>query len=310
VRVGTIGTIGDTAFIVGNEKGYYAEQGIRLEMIPFDSGPNMIPPLSQGQLESGQGAINAGVLNAIARGVDIKAVASNGSSPPGHGNIAYVLRADLADQVKSPADLRGRRIALASRGITIEVELNELLRRGGLTVDDVEIVQLNVGEQFTALSNRGIDMATTAEPLATRSELQGLGRIWLRSDELIPNHMTGVIWASPQFAAQTDVARRFMVAALRAYRLYNDAFFKNDAAAREELIQMYIRYTAVKDRELYDRMVYQEFEPNGRVSRESIELDQNYFLANGQQQTAADLDRLIDQRFADYAVEQLGFYQR
>jgi NitT/TauT family transport system substrate-binding protein len=310
VRVGGVGTIGDSAFSIGKEKGYYAEQGINIEIVPFDSGPNMIPPLSQGQLDAGQGAISAGVLNAIARGVEIKAVASNGSSPPGHGNIAFVLRSDLADQVKSPADLRGRRAALAARGITLEVELAELLGRGGLTVDDVDLVQLSVGDQFTALSNRALDLATIVEPFATRAVQQGFGQVWLRSDELIPNHMTGVIWYSPQFAAQTPVARRFMVAALKSYRLYNDAFFKNLPAAREELIPILIGYTAVKDRDLYDRMVYQEFEPNGRINRESVERDQAYYLAMGQQQAPADLDRMIDQSFADAAVQQLGWYER
>jgi NitT/TauT family transport system substrate-binding protein len=310
VQVGIIGSIGDSAFLIGMEKGYYAEQGITLETVPFDSGARMIQPLSAGQLDAAQGAINAGLLNAVARGVGIKAVASNGSSPPGHGNISFVLRSDLVDQVRGPADLRGRKVGLAARGFTLEVELAELLQRGGLTLDDVELTQLGLADQVTALGNRSIDLALITEPHSTRSVIEGFGQVWLRSDELIPDHMTGVIIYSPQFAARTDVARRFMVAALKAFRLYNDAFFKNIAAAREEVIPIYIKHTPVKDRALYDRMVFQEFEPNGRINRESIEHDQAYFLAMGQQAAEVDLDRVIDQSFADYTVQQLGLYQR
>jgi NitT/TauT family transport system substrate-binding protein len=117
-----------------------------------------------------------------------------------------------------------------------------------------------------------------------------------------------VYFASPQFVAQTDVARRFAVAGLKAARLYNDAMIKGDAAAREIVIPIFIKHTPVKDRGLYDRMVFQGIDPDGRIFRESVERDMQYYLASGQMQQAIDLDRLIDTRFTDHAVEVLGPY--
>jgi len=310
VRVGILNSIGDAPFSIGIEKGFYAEQGLIIETVPFDSAARMIAPLSTGQLEVGQGVISAGALNAVARGVDIKGIAGASASPPGHGNTAYVLRRDLVEQIRSPADLRGRKLGLAARGTGIEIELAELLRRGGLTLDEVELVQLNFSEQVTALANQALDLAAIPEPAATLAVDRGVGHIWLRADELIPNHLTSFIWAGPHFVAQPDVARRFLVAALKAVRLYNDAFFKHDPQVREELIQIFIKHTPVKDRGLYDRMVFQGFDPDGRINRESVERDMQYYLATGQLQAPVDLDRLIDLRFADYAVAVLGPYPR
>jgi NitT/TauT family transport system substrate-binding protein len=310
VRVGVLGSIGDAHLSIGIEKGYYAEQGLTIETTPFDSGARMIAPLSAGQLDVGQGAISAGVFNALARGVDIKAVAGASSSPPGHGNNGFVLRKEIAEQVRGPADLRGRKVGISALGITPEVELSELLARGGLSLADVELMQLNFGDQVTALGNGSIDLALISEPTATIAVDQDFGVIWLRSDEVIPNHLTSVVWYAPQFAAQTDVARRFMVAAIKAARLYNDAFFKNDPRAREEAIPIFMKHTPVKDRALFDRMVFQGIDPDGRVNRESLEHDQAYFVASGRRQSPLDVSRLVDASFAVYAVQQLGPYAR
>jgi len=310
VRVGVLNSIGDAAFTIGLEKGYYAEQGITLETITFDSAARMIAPLSQGQLDTGQGVIGAGAMNAVARGVDIRGIAGASGSPPGHGNSSFIVRKDLVDQIKSPADLRGRKLGLTATGTGIEVLWADLLKRGGLTTDDVEFVQLNFAEQVTALGNGALDVATPSEPTATQAVDRGFGQVWMRSDEIFPNHLTSFIWAGPQFRANTDVAQRFMVAALKAVRLYNDAFFKNNQAAKDEVIPIFIKYTPVKDRDLYDRMVYQGFDPDGRINRASVEHDMEHYLATGQLAAPLDLDRLIDMRFADYAVQVLGPYPR
>jgi NitT/TauT family transport system substrate-binding protein len=132
----------------------------------------------------------------------------------------------------------------------------------------------------------------------------------MRADDLIPDHLTSFIWAGPQFIANTDVAQRFMLGAIKSVRLYNDAFFKNDQAAKDEVIPIFIKHTPVKERDLYDRMVFQGFDPDGRINRVVVEGDMNYYVATGQLPAPIDLDQLIDMRFADYAVQVLGPYQR
>jgi NitT/TauT family transport system substrate-binding protein len=179
VRVGILNSIGDAAFTIGLEKGYYAEQGITIETVPFDSAARMIAPLSQGQIETGQGVIGAGAMNAVARGVEIRGIAGASGSPPGHGNSSFIVRKDLWDSgaLRNPADLRGRRVALTAKGTGIEVLWAKLLERGGLTPDDVEMTQLNFGEQVTALGNGAVDVATPSEPAATVALDRGFGML-------------------------------------------------------------------------------------------------------------------------------------
>ncbi len=310
VRVGVLNSVGDAPFSIGIEQGYYAEQGITIETITFDSAARMMAPMAAGQLDVGQGIINAGAFNAVARGAGLKGIASATGSVPGHSATAYILRKDAVDEIRGPADLRGRKLAMPSLGTGTEIELVELLRRGGLTLADVDIAQLNFGEQVIALGNGAIDLAVLSEPAATLALDRGVGELWMRADAIIPNHLTSLIWAAPQFVAQRDVAQRFMVAALKSVRLYNDAFVKRDPRAREQVIDVFLKYTPVKERDLYDRMVFQYLDPDGRINRESVANDLAYYLAAGHVTGPVDVDGLLDTRFTDYAVGVLGPYPR
>jgi NitT/TauT family transport system substrate-binding protein len=65
------------------EKGYFAELGLKVELVTFTNAATMIAPLGGGQLDVGGGAVSAGLWNAELRKVGIRAVADKGSTRPG-----------------------------------------------------------------------------------------------------------------------------------------------------------------------------------------------------------------------------------
>src|SRR5436305_1651699 len=50
VTVGVLGTTSDGPMFVGYERGYFKEQGIEVEFVPFATSTEMIAPLSTDQL--------------------------------------------------------------------------------------------------------------------------------------------------------------------------------------------------------------------------------------------------------------------
>src|SRR5689334_18659512 len=142
VKAGTLATVGDAGWWIAIDQGYFRGQGIELDYETFDSAAAMVAPLANGQIDVGGGAISAGLFNAIARGVEIKAVADKSSSPPGHGTIGLVVRRDLWDggRVQSPSDLRGMKLGLAGSGVAPETELAAFLEPAGLTLTDLDVV--------------------------------------------------------------------------------------------------------------------------------------------------------------------------
>jgi NitT/TauT family transport system substrate-binding protein len=312
IRFGVLSAATDAGIFIAQDLGYFREQGVEVEMVPFDSAARMVAPLGAGQLDAGGGSHSAGLFNAVARGIELKLVADKGVSSAGHGFQALVFRKDLADsgRLRNTADLRGRRVALPARGITAEASLERWLRAGGLSVDDVELAELNFGEHGAALGGRSVDAAISIEPFLTFIVERGIGVVHQRSDEFMPGYQLAEVIYSGQFAREhAEAGQRFATAYLRGVRYYNDAFDQGDAAKRQETINILTRNTAVKDPTLYDRMVMPGLAPDGRLNVASIAEDQDLWLASGLQQARVNLDDVVDHRFVDAAAATLGPYR-
>src|SRR3712207_4299074 len=124
VRVGTAQSASDAAIYIADKKGYFEEQGIHLELIPFRSAAETVPSLGSGDLDVGGGSPSAGMYNAVARGLDLKNVADKGSHPPGQGYSALLVRQDLVDsgQFNGFEDLQGLTIGIAAEGTSSEID--------------------------------------------------------------------------------------------------------------------------------------------------------------------------------------------
>lgn len=312
LQVGLVVSASDAGFFIAADKGYFKEEGIEIEVQRFDSAARMVAFLGTGQLDLGGGALGAGLFNAIARDIPLKIVADKGNMAPGHGFEALIVRKDLWDKgvIRSVADLRGKSIALSSRDITPEVDLDTLLRQAALTVNDVNIVTMSFGDMVAGLSNGSMDAAQAIEPFVTQIVERGVGVILKRNDTVVPGQQVAVVFYAPKFASyRPGLARRFMLAYLKGVRYYNDAFVKKEPAAKREVVQILTRNTPVKDAALYDRMVVPGINPNGRVNLDSLSALQNWFLKKGSQKARVDMTKAVDNQYVDWAVQQLGLYK-
>src|SRR4051812_19998045 len=217
VRFGSTMGLSDAGVFLARERGYFREQGIEVDLLPFQSGPDTMVPLASGDLEVGSGNFGIVWLNAIDRGVGIKAVADKGHSSPGSEFVQVVLRRDLADsgQVQTPADLRGRRIGTSALRSGGEVVVADILRRGGMGIDDVDFVALGYPEMLAGLTNRALDAAILIEPTLSTAVARGIVAPWEpgRTSTVYGGaYQAGIIFFAGQFAAQSDLAQRWMVA--------------------------------------------------------------------------------------------------
>jgi NitT/TauT family transport system substrate-binding protein len=308
IKFGQVGSVSDAAIFIADAKGYFKEQGITLEAVPFTSAAQMVAPLGTNELQAGGGAPSAGLYNAVDRGVQVRIVADKGSLTPGHGYEAVIVRKGLADTVKSAKDMKGLKVSIAARDIVPEYSLDTYLKTGGLTIKDVEVVPLAFPDMIPAIANGAIDVAIPTEPTATRILDAGTGTLITRTDVVVPGEQTAVILYSEKFAQDKDAATRFMVAYLRGARFYSDAFDKKDPVKRTEAIDIISRATRL-DVTLINRVVMPGIDPNGKVNVDSLDAAQKYFVAKGTQTKALDMSKIVDQSFAQEATKRLGAYQ-
>jgi NitT/TauT family transport system substrate-binding protein len=307
VRIGMLPNISDSGSYIALERGYFQEEGINLEIVPFDSAGPQVAPLGAGQLDVGGGSTSAGLYNAIARDVPLKVVADRGSMPPGAKWIGLVVRQDLVDQIRDYSDLRNRRIAINQFATTNDIAIEAALKRGGLTMQDVDLQQIPYSDMNTALASRGVDVTQHNEPFKAIAIEQGLASFFHGVDEYYPNMQFSVVLFGPQFAKdKPEAARRWMVGFLRGVRDYNDALRKG--IRKDETIALIMKHVPLRDAGLFDKMGFTALNPDGKLNVEGVRNDLQWFVDHGMTQQAPDLNQVIDTSFAEYAVQRLGPY--
>jgi NitT/TauT family transport system substrate-binding protein len=160
-----------------------------------------------------------------------------------------------------------------------------------------------------ALANRAVDVGWQLEPLITLAVERGIATQFVTADEIYPNQQIATLFYSPDFAARTDAAQRFMVGYVRALRDYNDAFAKNQG--RPEIAQILAKHTTVKDVTLYDKITPAGLDPDGRMNVPGIRDDLALFTRLGcVTGDLADVGRVVDESFVNYAASVLPPYAR
>lgn len=312
VRVGINNVVSDVVFHLAQERGFFKDEGLDVELVVFDSGPKMIAPLGAGQIDVGAGASSAGLYNAVARGIDIKVVADKGSTPPGYDYMPLMVRKDLVDsgKVKTIADLKGMKVGAVGPGAATNAKLAHILGGAGLTYKDVQHNYIGYPQQIAAFTTGAIDAAITTEPSVTQA---------LDNDVAVrfvvdgyPNQQVAVLLYGGDFIAKhRDVAQRFMNAYVRSARLFNDATAggKFTGKGADEVIKTIMHTTGLKDPALFTKMIPNGINADGQVDVASMAQDLKFFTENGYLEKPAKVEDVLDPSFAKATVRALGPYK-
>jgi NitT/TauT family transport system substrate-binding protein len=210
-------------FMYGIDKGYFADEGINVIPNRFKSSSlTQLPMLVNGQLDIGQGVAGPALFNQIGEGWDIKAISSLSAARAGwHDELWVVVRKDLWDSgaVRKLSDLRGRKIDAATPGAPINLLVNQMLVKAGLTRSDVVYTERlrNPADMITALRNGAVDLLSTIEPTVSYMVEGGYAMRFVSTQDVAPNTQTGFVLASAKYLSENKAAAiGFLRATLRA----------------------------------------------------------------------------------------------
>src|ERR1700734_3866632 len=105
ITIAVVPSVPGGATYVALDKGYFRDAGLDVDIERIDSLGKAVAFLATNQVQVAQGGINAGFYNAVAQGLPVVLALESGSPPPYPQIIA---RAVLKDQIRPPADLKGR----------------------------------------------------------------------------------------------------------------------------------------------------------------------------------------------------------
>ena len=285
VQVGVNGALTEAPFHIAMAKGYFAAEGLDVKFVPFVSAANMIAPLGAGQLDAGGGAPTAGLYNAVARGIEARAVADLGSDPPGYGFQRLIVRTALVgNRYKTLKDLKGMTIACSSQGTTAYVSIASLLKKAGLKRSDIKLTYLGYSDQVAALRNGAIDASLMPEPNATLAINTGLAKLIAGDDSFYPNQQVSTLIYGRNFLKDhRDTGVKFMRAFLRGVRYYDDALKGGKLAGKNagDVIAIMLASMPLKYESVYRTLTPQYENPKGYVNVASMEADLADLRADG-----------------------------
>jgi NitT/TauT family transport system substrate-binding protein len=315
VKVGAILISAAAPHLIALDRGYFRDVGLNVEIVPFSSGAELLPALTQGQIHVGFCASGIACLNAVGRGADIRYVAdyqSAGQTERSRGSIALVVRKDLWDAgtIRGAGDLAGRTIHAPSgaRGAGPWLDVAFWLQGQGLDPNSAELSGLPFPDQLVAMQNRGIEVGYQTEPLLSAGLARGTHEVLATIEEMHPNaqilslmYWTGIDQLGPM------VGERFMVAYLRGARDYVNAF--EHGIDQEEIIDILVRHTTLKDPAVYRQSRHHWIDPNGVLNRATLEGDVAFLVQHGVIPAPIDLAPAFADGYRQYAVQHLGEYQ-
>ncbi|MDB5569222.1 MAG: transporter substrate-binding protein [Hyphomicrobiales bacterium] len=314
VRIGVVGSATDVIHVLADKKGFFAQEGIAPDFVSFISATQMIAPLAGGDLDVGGGGPSAGLYNAAMRNIQLKVVADKGSMPAGHGFMPLVVRKTLWDsgKVRTLADLKGLKVGNTSKAGSGDVTLDRAMKMVGLTFDSVDKLYMGIPQLAAALDSGALDASFLLEPTASNLIKRGTVALLAKGDDLYVNQQLAVILYAEAFAQKRDVAQRFMNAWVKGARSYNDALQdgKLTGPNSEEVLQLLVENTPIKDKEVYRTMIAPAINPDGAVNDEGLRQDYAFYKSQGWIQGDINPDSLVDNSFAHRSTQILGPYKR
>lgn len=154
---------------VAQAKGYFKDAGLTIDLQAIKSGQDGVPLLASGKLDVMVAGVSAGMFNALDSGLKFKVVGSMGISTGDPAKSPTALEA--VGSITEISQLKGKKIAVAGGpGATGGYLLSAILKEDGLTLKDVQVINLANPDMKAALKSGGVDAALASAPFTTSIE--------------------------------------------------------------------------------------------------------------------------------------------
>jgi NitT/TauT family transport system substrate-binding protein len=269
-------------------KGWFEERlgpGTKIEWFVYNAGPSAMEGIFAKSIDLayvGPGpALNA---YAKANGSEIRLIAG-----AANGGAGLVVQPD--QNLQTPADFRGKKIATPQLGNTQDISCRAWLSAGGLKITqlggDAQVIPTQNPDQLGLFRSKRVDAVWAVEPWLSRLEREASGKVIVEEKDVA----TTVLVSSVKFLnEQRDLAKRFVA----AHNELTDWIVKNPEEA-QRLIKAELLDETKSDMgpeviaSAWNRIVF-----TAEVPRASVETFMQNSVRAGFIKTAPDLTKLFE----------------
>lgn len=304
VKVAYVPIMKFATMYVAAHRGLFEKYGLEVDIERVKSGTEAIAFLTQGSIDVGGIALVTSLWSGWKRGLDLRVIAPGAREPMENSPTKVLVRKALADDgtIKTIADLKGKRVAIAGGpGSGGEYLISKALERGGLTIRDVEIINIGNPDMPLAFENGSVDASLSGSPYA--DQIVNAGHAEVLASDLTPGLMTVAFVGSGKFVNERpEAAERFVLALTEAARM-----MQGDDYLSPENIEAYLTYTNSTEEAIRsgNPVIY---DPNMVIPTEGLADQERVHRENGRTEYTEPLDlgNVVDERFTMEAIKALG----
>jgi NitT/TauT family transport system substrate-binding protein len=297
-KVGVLRLSSSAPVFIAQDKGYFREAGIEIELRFFDAAQPIAVATTSGDVDIGITAFTAGLYNLAGKGT-LKVIGGMSREKAGYPLIGYFAsNRAYADGLKTPKDLAGKRVAVTQTGSSFHYSLGLLADKYGFKLSDVKIVPLqSLSNAAAALKGETVDAALL--PVSTARKLMDDGGAKLLGwvgDET--PWQLGAVFASPKTLTNKPLVTKLLAALARADREYHDvilASIKDGNAAVTEttkpLLEIIAKYTNLPVEQVVGNCAY--IDADGKLDVNNVDNQIKWMQEQGFVDKGFDAEAII-----------------
>jgi NitT/TauT family transport system substrate-binding protein len=212
-------------FHIAQEEGYFEAEGIEPEFVRVGRSQDLMAALARGEVDAVAGLLTVNELNTMAAGVRLRVVATLFALRPDQcDSVAVIARTGLGDSGALEDPDRVRDLVFDTDSLThLGYQVDLLLRRYDLTIDDVKVVNLPPTAGLDAMQSNSVQAILENEPFLSQHLKAETSTIWVAGSELAPDYPHSVlIFGERLLDERPDLGERFATALLRGVRQFRD----------------------------------------------------------------------------------------
>ena len=254
VRVGYVPIADNAQLYAALQQKFFDDAGLRVELVPLANGSRVIEAAvaaSGDNIDIGFANV-VSILQARARGLDLKVIAGGPVESKGRSTHALVVRRDSG--IVSPRDLVGKSVAVNALKNIEDLTVSRYLRLEGIDPNLVRRVEVPFPEMLAVLSGGRVDAASMLEPGLSAAISDPSLRVLARHYVAVqPQTIISAYFSTERFiAGDPRAVDGFAGAIQKATTFIGEP--KNDQVVRELLVE----YTKI-DPEMAGRVTIPRF---------------------------------------------------
>jgi len=301
-KVGVLRLSSSAPVFIAQDKGYFRDAGIEIELKFFDAAQPIAVATTSGDIDIGITAFTGGLYNLAGKGT-LKVIGGMSREKAGYPLIGYFASNQAyANGLKTPKDLAGKRVAVTQTGSSFHYSLGLLADKYGFKLADIKIVPLqSLSNAAAALKGETVDAAllpiTTARKLMDDGGAKLLG--WV-GDET--PWQLGAVFASPKTLTNKPLVTKLLAALARADREYHDVILASIKDGKAEitdttkpLLEIIAKYTNLPVEQVVGNCAY--IDADGKLDVRNVDNQIKWMQEQGFVDKGFDAEAIVDRDY-------------